>query len=211
MFDAGETLVDETQIWGTWADAIGVPRLTFFATLGAIVQREVPHRGLFETVRPGLTFDVAATLLGSRNVGFDERDLYPDAGPALAELRDAGLQVGIAANQPAAAALALEECGLAYDWLLISDLEGVSKPDPAFYDLLVRRAGLPPDRILYVGDRVDNDVLPATAAGLRAIHLRRGPWGVIHAQHEGVRRAEIQVDCLDDVVDWVLSRRVGSS
>jgi FMN phosphatase YigB (HAD superfamily) len=28
-----------------------------------------------------------------------------------------------------------------------------------------------------VGDRVDNDVLPAAAAGMVAVHVRRGPWG----------------------------------
>jgi FMN phosphatase YigB (HAD superfamily) len=33
------------------------------------------------------------------------------------------------------------------------------------------------DEVAYVGDRVDNDVLPAAAAGLVAIHVRRGPWG----------------------------------
>ncbi len=33
------------------------------------------------------------------------------------------------------------------------------------------------DEVAYVGDRVDNDVLPAAAAGLVAVHVRRGPWG----------------------------------
>jgi FMN phosphatase YigB (HAD superfamily) len=31
--------------------------------------------------------------------------------------------------------------------------------------------------VAYVGDRVDNDVIPAAAAGLVAVHVRRGPWG----------------------------------
>jgi FMN phosphatase YigB (HAD superfamily) len=41
----------------------------------------------------------------------------------------------------------------------------------------------PPDQIAYVGDRVDNDMKPARAAGLRTIYLRRGPWGFIWARH----------------------------
>lgn len=204
VFDVGETLVDETRIWGGWADAIGVPRLTFFAALGAVVQHGTPdHRRVFEMVRPGLTFEKAAELRGTAEPGFGPQDLYPDARPALQALRRAGLQVGIAANQPPSAALSLERCGLAYEWLLISELEHVSKPDPAFFELLVRRAGVPPGRIAYVGDRVDNDVLPAAAAGLRPVHLRRGAWGVIHAGDEGAGRAELQTDRLDAVVDWV--------
>jgi HAD superfamily hydrolase (TIGR01509 family) len=135
-------------------------------------------------------------------VGFDADDLYPDARPALQALHGAGFQIGLAANQPAAAALTLERCDLVYDWLLISDLERVAKPDPAFFALVVRRTGLPPERIAYVGDRVDNDVLPAAAAGLRAVHLRRGPWGVIHARDQAVGRAELQTDRLDAVVEW---------
>lgn len=203
VFDVGETLIDETRIWGEWADAVEVPRLTFFAALGAIVQRGLPGiSGIFDLVRPGLTFEKAAVLRGCAEPGFGPADLYPDARRALETLRAAGLQVGIAANQPPHAALALERCDLAYDWLLISALERVAKPDPDFFALLVRRAGLPPERIAYVGDRVDNDVLPAAAAGLRPVHLRRGPWGVIHARHEGASRAELQTDRLDAVAEW---------
>lgn len=204
VFDVGETLVDETRIWEEWADAIGVPRLTLFAALGALVGGPVPgERGLFQMVRPGLTFEKAAELRGSADPGFEPRDLYPDVRPALHALRQAGVQVGIAGNQPPSAALSLERCDLDYEWLLISDLERVAKPDPAFFDLLVRRAGVRRERIAYVGDRVDNDVLPAAGAGLRPVHLRRGPWGVIHARDEEAGRAELQTDRLDAVVEWV--------
>ncbi len=40
--------------------------------------------------------------------------------------------------------------------------------------------GSPPAAsVAYVGDRVDNDVVPSAAAGMRAVWIRRGPWGVI--------------------------------
>ncbi len=204
VFDVGETLVDETRIWGDWADAVGVPRLTFFAALGAIVQRGVPHdRGLFDLVRPGLTFEAAVALRGVRRA----RLRVPRTSTRMRDRRSrrfarAGLQVGLAANQPPSAALSLERCDLEYDWLLISGLERVAKPDPRFFALLVRRAGVPPERIAYVGDRVDNDVLPAAAAGLRPVHLRRGPWGVIHACDQGVGQAELRTERLDAVVEW---------
>ncbi len=34
-----------------------------------------------------------------------------------------------------------------------------------------------PSEVLYVGDRLDNDVLPAKSAGMQAVLIRRGPWG----------------------------------
>ena len=208
VLDVGETLVDETEVWGTWADAVGVSRLTFFAALGATISSGAgDHRRVFGVVRPGLTFAEAARSRGTGEVGFTERDLYPDAAPALHALHRAGFQVGIAANQPPAAAPTLERCGLDYDWLLISALERVAKPDPAFFALVARRAGLPPSRIAYVGDRLDNDVAPATAAGLQAIHLRRGPWGVVQASARTATPVSTQVHSLVELVNLLTGER----
>jgi FMN phosphatase YigB (HAD superfamily) len=53
----------------------------------------------------------------------------------------------------------------------------VRKPDRAFFERVSELVGAPPSRVAYVGDRVDNDVLPAAAAGMVAVHVRRGPWG----------------------------------
>ena len=39
-----------------------------------------------------------------------------------------------------------------------------------------------------MGDRVDNDVEPALAAGMVAVHIRRGPWGYLHEAPGGALR-----------------------
>ena len=58
---------------------------------------------------------------------------------------------------------------------------GVSKPDPAFFARTLELLGSPPPAdVAYVGDRVDNDVRPSAAAGMRAVWVRRGPWGLLH-------------------------------
>jgi len=55
---------------------------------------------------------------------------------------------------------------------------GVEMPDPAFFSAVLSRLGIDDaSRVLYVGDRVDNDVLPAAQAGLATCWLTRGPWG----------------------------------
>jgi FMN phosphatase YigB (HAD superfamily) len=52
-----------------------------------------------------------------------------------------------------------------------------------------------------VGDRLDNDVLPASAAGMRTALLRRGPWGFLHAERpEAVRVADVIVDDLHSLL-----------
>jgi hypothetical protein len=46
VFDVGETLVDETREYGTWADWLGVPRHTFASVFGAVIAsgRHRPER-----------------------------------------------------------------------------------------------------------------------------------------------------------------------
>jgi FMN phosphatase YigB (HAD superfamily) len=55
--------------------------------------------------------------------------------------------------------------------------------------------GREPAKIAYVGDRVDNDVLPALAAGLVAVHIKRGPWGHLHEPPT----AAIRIRSLDEL------------
>ena len=66
FFDVGETLIDETRQWGMWADWLGVTRLTFFAALGALIERGEHHRRVFEIVRPGVDLAREARFLGAQ-------------------------------------------------------------------------------------------------------------------------------------------------
>jgi len=50
-----------------------------------------------------------------------------------------------------------------------------------------------------VGDRLDNDIRPALAAGMVTVFLRRGPWGYIHAAHPDVTRAHLRIESLDEL------------
>jgi hypothetical protein len=54
-FDVGEVLVDETRLWGEWADWLGVSRLTFSAVLGAVIAEGRHHLDAFELLRPAST------------------------------------------------------------------------------------------------------------------------------------------------------------
>ena len=60
------------------------------------------------------------------------------------------------------------------DFVGSSERWGVEKPESGFFVHVVEEAGAPADEILYVGDRIDNDVIPAVAAGLKSVRVRRG-------------------------------------
>lgn len=179
VFDIGEVLVDETRVWAVWADLIGTSPLTFAAVLGAAVVQGEDHRAVFEHLAPNLDWRPLEATHEERYGGFREADLYGDVRPCLAAISAQDRTVLLAGNQPARRTEQLAALGLPVDGIVTSEDLGAEKPDPAFFDGVLRLAGVPADQVLYVGDRVDNDVLAATATGMRTCWLRRGPWGVL--------------------------------
>lgn len=100
--------------------------------------------------------------------------LFPDAAPTLAAL--AGLPLGLVTNGDSAlqrekvSSLALGE---ALDVVLVSSEVGLPKPEPEIFLRAAAALGVPPQRCLMVGDRLDRDVSGALAAGMQAAWLRR--------------------------------------
>jgi len=186
VFDVGECLVDESREYGTWADWLGVPRHAFSAMFGAVIAQGRDYRETFQVFRPGfdLYSEREARAAAGQPETFGEEDLYPDVRPALAELRTDGLWLGIAGNQTVRAGAILRGLFTAdVDLIGTSDDWGASKPDPEFFKRVAEVVPFGADEILYVGDRLDNDVRPAVAAGMHAALIRRGPWGIIQ-QHD---------------------------
>jgi len=131
-----------------------------------------------------VVFDVGETLVDewrtyarweaegrTEGIPFTDQDLHDDAIDCLAALRTRGLRLGAAGNM-----YAWHEDFLRphVDFVGSSERWGVEKPDPGFFAHVVEEAGVLADEIVYVGDRVDKDVLPALEAGMGAVRIRRG-------------------------------------
>ncbi|WP_307827816.1 HAD family hydrolase [Planomonospora sp. ID82291] len=211
FFDVGETIVDETREYGTWADWLGVPRHTFSAVFGAVIARGGDYRETFQYFRPG--FDLHAERERRAEAGepesFSEENLYADARPCLAALREQGLRVGLAGNQTARAEKILRALDLPVDLIGTSDSWGVDKPSAAFFERVVAEAGCPAGAVLYVGDRLDNDVKPAQAAGIPTALIRRGPWGYILQDPEAAERCLFRLDSLAELPELVRKHNEG--
>lgn len=179
-FDIGEVLVDEGRVWACWADVLGVSHLTFAAVLGAAIAQGADYPEVFAHVAPNVDWEAFIEEHERRYGGFQPGDLYADAMLCLAELRELGFTVVIAGNQPARRRQQLESLGVLADVVITSEELGVAKPDPAFFEQVMQLADTTdPADVLYVGDRIDNDVLPALAHGMHACWLRRGPYGAL--------------------------------
>ena len=208
FFDLGETLVSEQRSWQAWAAWLGVSREQLFAVMREVIERGEHHRRIFEVLRPGFALDVELAKRAAAGVPTHEElyELYPDALSCLATLRAARLRVGVAGNQEATAEAWLRERLEPDDLVASSGGLGVEKPSPAFFAELVALAGEPPRAIAYVGDRVDNDIVPAAEAGMVTVFVRRGPWGEVHAHWPGAQRAGVQVDDLTAAAQALIAR-----
>jgi FMN hydrolase / 5-amino-6-(5-phospho-D-ribitylamino)uracil phosphatase len=191
VLDVGETIIDETRVWSIWADMLGIPRLTFMAGFGAVLARGGEHRDVFELFNVPdwrTAWPEHEAIYG----GFQADDLYPDAIPAMDALRARGYRVAVIGNQPASRDAELRRIGVDAEVIAMSAEMGAAKPSQLFFEQVLDLLGSPsPGAVAYVGDRVDNDVLPATVAGMRAVWIRRGPWGFIERLPEGVNPALI--------------------
>lgn len=197
LFDVGYTLLDETDRLNAalaWVaedlSSRGVPALAGLDTTARFAHLSTQYRNTCCTPSsdPSLFVQMLRTCFGLSEA--DARDIrrrlpwdavpltpYPDAAAALRLLHEAGLKLGVLANQPASAEDDLRRAGLLgyFDHVWLSEAVGLHKPDPAFFRLALSMWSLPPHRVAYVGDRPDNDVAPARRLGMHAVRVRLGP------------------------------------
>jgi putative hydrolase of the HAD superfamily len=106
-------------------------------------------------------------------------DAYPDAVPALRELRERGERLVAVSNWDCSLPAVLERCGLGelLDGVVSSAAAGARKPDPAIFEQALELVGIGPDQALHVGDTPEEDVAGARAAGIRALLIDRSGNG----------------------------------
>jgi putative hydrolase of the HAD superfamily len=188
LFDLDGTLLDrrrsfERFVWDQW-DRFG-------HVLGA-VDRERYVQTLIERDRDGYAprtelftgmleeFDLpsssAETLLSDYRAGFPSACLlFPDAAQTLLSLRASGLRLGLITNGSLRMQSRKLEClalSPMFDTVLISDAEGVSKPDRQIFRRALERLNTSPAHALFVGDHPEVDIAGARAAGMRAVWRR---------------------------------------
>ncbi len=194
MFDVGETLIDEMSSWRAFADHVGVPVQRVVGELERAAAEGRHHREALETAAGRPLVSGEFTYVPGPD------DLYPDAMPALRRLQEAGYVIGIVGNQPEAIEPFLRGLGAELALVGSSQRWGVEKPNPSFFERITRELRLPATQIVYVGDRVDNDILPAARVGMRTALVARGPWGRVHSSWPEARTATVVVESLDDLL-----------
>lgn len=178
VFDLYGTLLhceSQPRSAADWRNLTGMDRRDFQTRIGTeILSRhdEMRKRGVAhpEIQWPEIVAQVAPSVNPARVARF-ERSTRANAGAheLIKWLRARGIPLALASNAQAYTLDELAESGFELAWFPIHFLSyqrGFSKPDPGVFAWVVEKfASIPPGEILMVGDREDNDILPAQAAG----------------------------------------------
>ena len=201
IFDLDGTLLDRRRSfeqfvrlqWERFSDALdAVEQEPYVQT---IIDRDrdgySPRRELFGGSIGGFAMPsgLADELLRDYRDGFPRACvLFPDAVATISSLRASGLKLGLITNGSARMQSRKVEClalSPMFDAILISEAEGIHKPDRRIFERAAARLGVDPRHAIYVGDHPDVDVAGARAAGMRSV-WRRDPRALHDVEADAV-------------------------
>ena len=125
--------------------------------------------------------------------------LFPDVAQTLSCLRTSGLKLGLITNGSIRMQSRKLQCLALSPWfdtILISEAEGISKPDREIFHRALDRLHTDSAQAVFVGDHPDVDVAGARAAGMPAI-WRRDPGVSRTVEADGV------IEELGDLLVWL--------
>ena len=102
--------------------------------------------------------------------------LFSDARGILENLKNHGVPMGLITNGDASNQrwkLNKENLTQYFDPIIISGEVGVSKPDPAIFEIALQHAGAQKETTWYIGDSPVHDIEPSLKFGLNSIYLNR--------------------------------------
>lgn len=177
FFDVGSTLVDETLCdQARIADTLRTSTVSAEAFITRLRAFAAQNADAYKACLKHFSLTKAPWRS-------DLEQLYP-AVPALLQQLSGRYALGVIANQNAGLEERLRAWGiLPYFRVIVSSHDvGAAKPDPAIFETALQAARCSPEEACMIGDRLDNDILPAQRLGMHTIWVRQGLGGLGNPQ-----------------------------
>src|SRR5262245_3629754 len=164
----------------------------------------VDKRILYETI--GVEFDLRAFEVDRLHADFWTRYVrhtrpFPEVIDTLRHLRNAGIKRGIITNGSVVVQDAkIEQLGLSalVEAVLISEREGIRKPNPEIFHRAVARLGVEVSQTWFIGDNPVDDVAGAVAVGLRTFWRECADWATPTVACEVIRSLDELLPLVSD-------------
>ena len=169
FFDIGSTLVDESAVYENRIKEITQSNnIDINEFIEKVKQRAQTNLKPIASVAA----DYGAKVPAWRH---DLETLYPNAKEILQRL-SISHKLGVIANQDFGTEQRLTEFGIRqyFDLVIASAEEGVAKPDLRIFKIALDRAKCKPEEAVMVGDRLDNDIIPANKIGMKTVWIKQG-------------------------------------
>ncbi|MBQ7810537.1 MAG: HAD family hydrolase [Clostridia bacterium] len=188
FFDVGSTLVDETKAYDHRArDMIEGTNITFSDFDGKRI--ELAKLGFDGNSKAIEYFALKKTPWHS-----EDETPFADAIEVLEYLKEHGYKLGVIANQNDGLTQRLKTWGMfeCFDVIVSSSELGLAKPDRRIFEKALEWAGCQPENAVMAGDRLDNDIFPAKAIGMKTLWVKQGT-----AKYQSA-------DLANGTADWVV-------
>lgn len=198
FFDVGSTLVDESKVYEY--------RMRTAAQLAGVTYEYVYNMAMefYKQNKKGDLETMKLLNVEKPKWKFEYEVLYKDAEVCLKKL-SSKYKIGVIANQSLGTADRLEQFGiLKYIELVVAPAEeGVAKPNREIFEIALNRAGCRPEQAIMIGDRIDNDIVPAKKFGMKTIWVKQGfgkYWNITSVEE----KANYEVSNLTELCDILI-------
>ena len=170
FFDVGSTLVDETEAYDHRVRDMIVGTGINFQEFDK-VRIALAGQGFDGNSEAIKYFRLEKTPWRS-----EDEIPFSDAQSTLETLCRKGYKLGIIANQNPGLEKRLEDWGLRqyFEVIAASAEIGYAKPDKEIFESAFELAGCTAQECVMVGDRLDNDIIPAKSVGMKTVWVKNG-------------------------------------
>lgn len=195
FFDIGSTLVDESECVKKRCEVI-------------IESNNIDRQEFYDRVEECAKADSYAVRAAALYYGAEIprwygqlEKLYPDIKMIL-EILSQKYKLGVIANQVAGTKDRLDnwDIGKYFDVVVASAEAGCAKPDLKLFNLALEQAGCKPNEAVMIGDRLDNDVVPAKQLGMKTVWVRQG-FAKYQSISNETEKPDFIIDSIGDILD----------
>ena len=197
FFDVGSTLVDESYVYNhIFRDISELTNLSYEYIYNEALK-------LYKQNKKGDIELINRYNLPKRVWYMEEEVLYEDVNKCL-EVLSKKYKIGIIANQELGTKKRLEQWDILkyIDLVIASAEEGVAKPDVKIFEIALKRAGCESNKAVMVGDRIDNDIVPAKKIGMNTIWVKQG-FGGYWTVTKKCEEADCIVNKINEICDYL--------